>query len=161
MVENEIKNIIVKSEIKDNYLQVLNYEYLQNALTDFLAKQCYKDLIIDNDVDLKIVKEKRADLNRLVDSIRETRLNTTKALTGLYESQVKALEKQIEQTSKTLSQNIKDYQNTKEIEKQVEETSTQPKVYTLTIHSFDKKTLKEIEKLAKEKNLKCELKENK
>lgn len=161
MAENEIKNIIVKSEIKDNYLQVLNYEYLQNALTDFLAKQCYKDLVIDNDVDLKIVKEKRADLNRLVDSIKETRLNTTKALTGLYESQVKALEKQIEQTSKTLSQNIKDYQNTKKIEKQVEETSTQPKVYTLTIHSFDKKTLKEIEKLAKEKNLKCELKENK
>lgn len=161
MEQNEMKNIIVKSEIKDNYLQVLNYEYLQNALTDFLSKQCYKDLVIDNDVDLKIVKEKRADLNRLVDSIRETRLNTTRALTGLYESQVKALEKQIEQTSKTLSQNIKDYQNTKEIEKQVEETSTQPKVYTLTIHSFDKKTLKEIEKLAKEKNLKCELKENK
>lgn len=146
----------VISKMVDNNLYIENYEELTKSLLDYLDKDCYRDLVILNKSDLKIVKEKRTELNKLLEQIKRTRIDTLAVLTGTFEAQLTALEKSIDFAQKDLGQKVKDYNNSIKIEQPVENT---PTIYTLSIYSLDKKVLKELEKLAKEKGLKTEIKE--
>lgn len=142
----------------DNNLYIENYEQLTKSLLDYLDKDCYRDLVILNKNDLKIVKEKRTELNKLLEQIKRTRIDTLAVLTGTFEAQLTALEKSIDFAQKDLGQKVKDYNNSIKVEQPVEST---PTIYTLSIYSLDKKVLKELEKIAKEKGLKTEIKESK
>ena len=146
----------VISKMVDNNLYIENYEELTKSLLDYLDKDCYRDLVILNKSDLKIVKEKRTELNKLLEKLKRTRIDTLAVLTGTFEAQLTALEKSIDFAQKDLGQKVKDYNNSIKVEQPVENT---PTIYTLSIYSLDKKVLKELEKLAKEKGLKTEIKE--
>lgn len=146
----------VISKMVDNNLYIENYEELTKSLLDYLDKDCYRDLVILNKSDLKIVKEKRTELNKLLEKLKRTRIDTLAVLTGTFEAQLTALEKSIDFAQKNLGQKVKDYNNSIKVEQPVENT---PTIYTLSIYSLDKKVLKELEKLAKEKGLKTEIKE--
>ena len=146
----------VISKMVDNNLYIENYEELTKSLLDYLDKDCYRDLVILNKSDLKIVKEKRTELNKLLEKLKRTRIDTLAVLTGTFEAQLTALEKSIDFAQKDLGQKVKDYNNSIKVEQPVENT---PTIYTLSIYSLDKKVLKELEKIAKEKGLKTEIKE--
>lgn len=146
----------VISKMVDNNLYIENYEELTKSLLDYLDKDCYRDLVILNKSDLKIVKEKRTELNKLLEKLKRTRIDTLAVLTGTFEAQLTALEKSIDFAQKNLGQKVKDYNNSIKVEQPVENT---PTIYTLSIYSLDKKVLKELEKIAKEKGLKTEIKE--
>lgn len=148
----------VISKMVDNNLYIDNYEELRKSLLDYLDKNCYKDLVILDKSDLKSVKEKRTELNKLLEKLKRTRIDTLAVLTGTFESQLTALEKSIDFAQKNLGQKVKDYNNSIKIEQPVGNT---PTIYTLSIYSLDKKVLKELEKIAKEKGLKTEIKESK
>ena len=140
---------------ENKMLLVKEYEIYYNKLQNYLDKECYKDLIIDNNSDLKIVKEKRADLNKLLDTLKRTRIDTVASITKVYEGQINAMEKAVEEVSKQLSQNIKTYE--KLIKPKSDENK--PTVYVFTVETLKKNDLKPFKELAKQMNLKCKTKE--
>ena len=150
----ELEELDIQTEMISNLLTIPNYNELLKKLTEYLDNNCFKNLVIVDELDLKDVKKKRTSLNKLLNNVKRTRIDTLKVITGAFEEQLKSIENAIEETSKILSKNIKDYE---ELRKPKEEDNT-PKIYTLSIYSFDKNQLKELKKLAKEQGLKAELK---
>lgn len=154
MENYELEELDIQTEMISNLLTIPNYNELLKKLTEYLDNNCFKNLVIVDELDLKDVKKKRTSLNKLLNNVKRTRIDTLKVITGAFEEQLKSIENAIEETSKILSKNIKDYE---ELRKPKEEDNT-PKIYTLSIYSFDKNQLKELKKLAKEQGLKAELK---
>lgn len=150
-----INELEPRGTFENRMLQVKNYEEIYDKLMDYLGKECCKDLIIDNPIDLKFTKEKRAELNKLLDKLKRTRTDSVNDLVEVYEGQMKAMEKAVEDTSKTLSKNIKAY------EESIKPKEEKPVIYTLCVSSLKKGDLTPIKNLAKELNLKCEIKESK
>lgn len=150
----ELEELDIQTEMISNLLTIPNYNELLKKITEYLDNSCFKNLVIVDELDLKDVKKKRTSLNKLLTNVKRTRIDTLKVITGAFEEQLKSIENAIEETSKILSKNIKDYE---ELRKPKEEDNT-PKIYTLSIYSFDKNQLKELKKLAKEQGLKAELK---
>ena len=52
-----INELEPRGTFENRMLQVKNYEEIYDKLMDYLGKECCKDLIIDNPIDLKFIKE--------------------------------------------------------------------------------------------------------
>ena len=154
----DLEELDIKTKLENNLLYIPNYDELSKKLLNYLDTRCFKNLIIRDSLDLKDVKKKRSSLNKLLNSISRTRIDTLKVIKEPFENQLKLLEKAIKETSDILGENIKKFEE--ENKPKIEEETTPP-IYTLCIYSLDKKVLKQIEKIAKENNLKTELKGDK
>lgn len=151
----DINKIEPIGTFENRMLQVKNYESLYDKLLNYLNTECCKDLVIDNPLDLKFIKEKRTELNKLLDKLKRTRIDSVASLVNVYESQMKLMEKAVDDTSKLLSKNIKEY------EESIKPKEEKPVIYTLCVSTLNKKDLTPLKNLAKELNLKCEIKESK
>lgn len=150
-----INELMPIGTFENRILLVKDYETYVNKLNDYLTKESYKDLIIDNPIDLKLVKEKRTELNKILDKLKRVRIDTVASITEVYEQQIKTMEKSIEAVSKQLSQNIKTYEEL--IKPKLEENT--PTIYEFSVQTLNKNDLKPFKELAKQLNLKSKTKE--
>lgn len=121
--------------------EISNYEKVKESATkyiqDILSKHTHE--ITDKDM-LKSVKDDRTEIRKQGDDIKKARLQINDLLLGTFNSQLKELEKIIKDADGVLKAQVDTYvEKTKPVE---------PKVYSLTITSFDEKLINVVKDFA-------------
>lgn len=106
------------------------------------AENCHVSMIINNYEDYKTIKDTRTELNASLEEIKSARKNITELLTGTLEAQLKTIEKLLDQTSKSLTEKINDY------DKNVLQKPERQKLINITIKSYDQKVIDKIKAYA-------------
>ena len=134
---------------KEGTLVLNNFELLQSEVTKYIADRPL--LIISDKSDYKLVKEFRTETNKLLKTIKDGRLQTTRDLLSVFEEQCKTLEKQLDDHSKALGETLRvfDENNGK----------VKPKKFSVTLSFYDKKVLEKLQQFADENNCEITIKE--
>lgn len=137
MAANFIQIIPEQNEDK---LSVANYESVVLNAKQIVEQN--KPFEIQSFEDKKVAKQKRANINKLVDTLKNVRLDTTRSITGTFEEQCKTLEKLFTDLSKEWGEEIKKYEEANEDKKPKESVV----VVTCKLFESDKETLEKLEK---------------
>jgi len=139
IVDEENGNLTIKGGY-DNALSTLN-----------LILENYKTPLILTDEDKKVAKEKRADLNSLLKTIKNERISCVALYTGRFENEVKALEKLIDARQKEFGKAIEDYESVDKV------VITNPKI-TATITCNSEAQFNELVEFCKVKGIEIKTK---
>jgi len=132
----------------NDVIELKNYEKTLEIANEILGE--YQAFKIENDDELKIAKEKRAKLNKVVSMIDRRRIDTINDFTSLYVNQCKSLTELFDKRQKEIGIEINKY-----IESKKESVVSKPKVITATVKFYDEKVVDKLSNFCSKNN--CEL----
>ena len=103
MAEIEIKY----SDISHRY--EVNFDEALKTCNSFIAERLNEDMVIENDDDYKFLWKCRTEINNKAREISSTRKQAVKVITGKFEADCKALEKQLITASNIITEKLKKY----------------------------------------------------
>ena len=126
------------SDISHRY--EIDFEEALKNCNSFIAERLNEDMKIENDDDFKYIWKCRTEINNKAKEISDTRKQAIKVITGKFEQDCKALEKQLSIASNMLTEKLMAY-------KPKDEPRTK---YKLTVVLDNKNGFEKLKKLAQQ-----------
>ena len=145
----EKRELVLDSKEINGVFQVSNYDEILANLQDILCTD-YKVFKITNEDEYRELKDKRARLNKVIESIDRRRIDTIEELTKTYEYQCRQLKNIVNERKLELAQEIKIWADSKK-----EVVVDTKKKITATIKYYDEKISKKLEDFCRKNG--CEL----
>lgn len=130
----------MKYELTNGYYQIAEFTEVYKECEEFIEREGNLKLVITNDADKREAKASRTAIRKKKEQIAAMRKSLNGIVMGIFNSQVKELEKMLEDADEQLKDKITAYENAGKPET--------PPVFTIVISSFDEKAIEEVKAYA-------------
>lgn len=132
-------------------ISIKDYQKQLEECNKWLASIVGGNYAILNDLDLKKVKEQRAENNTKRKNLATLRKNVVAAYVGQFEEEMFELEHKLNDREKELKKIVDDYESAKEAASNL----NTEKVYSVTCSSLNREDIEKLIEYATKKKIKC------
>ncbi len=150
-MEKEFELVPVQDKETGVY-HIENFEENKKIVKDFLANECHVEMEINSAEDYKLIKNTRTDIRKKREAIKNIRIKVSEMLIGVFESQLKEIEREIDATDLILKEKIDAY------DKLISNKQDKPSKITLTIKGYDMQKIQKVKDYAIKQGLEAAIK---
>lgn len=124
---------------KTKLYEIVDFNGTLNEIKDFISKNSFTNLVIQDDSDKATVKKARTAIRKKKDDVKKLRLNVNEAMLGAFNRQTKQIESLLDEADLKMKELIDNYEN-----------KVITKKFTIVVSSTDEQVIEKIKAFALE-----------